>query len=96
MKYRLRDMKTYTHSNLLEQGYKCTNIVHNRQYRKLINDNIFIILNFEDNRGIFLFIINPIPIHKYTKYITDDTIRRDIEAELKWLIDNDIIYKGLI
>lgn len=96
MKYRVNDMKTYTHSNLLEQGYRCTNIRTNRQYRKTVNTNVYIVINFEDNKGIFVFILSPIPIHRYKKYITDVNTVKDIEKELEWLITNKIIRKTLI
>lgn len=96
MRYRVNDMKTYTHSNLLEQGYKCTDIRSTRQYRKSITDNVYIILNFEDNKGIFLFVLVPIPIHKYAKYIKDDYTIEKLETEISWLLNNKIIRKTLI
>ena len=96
MRYRVNDMKTYTHSNLLEQGYKCTNIRSNRQYIKNVSENVYILINFEDNKGIFMFILAPIPIHRYKRYIKGEDTTKNIETELEWLLANKIIRKTLI
>ena len=96
MRYRVRDMKTYTHSNLLEHGYKCIETLGNRQYRKAINKNTFIVINFEDNKGVFLFIVHPVPIHKYAKYVKDEATRLVIEDSIEWLVANDIIYRAIV